>query len=37
VIENNVELIIDPEKVIKDSEMMIVLGKNSDLERIKSL
>ncbi len=37
VIENKVELIINPEKVIKDSEMMIVLGKNSDLERIKSL
>ncbi len=37
VIENKVELIIDPEKVIKDSEMMIVLGQNSDLERIKSL
>lgn len=37
VIENKVELIIDPEKVIKDSEMMVVLGKNSDLERIKSL
>ncbi len=37
VIENKVELIIDPEKVLKDSEMMVVLGRNSDLERIKSL
>jgi trk system potassium uptake protein TrkA len=37
MIENKVELIIDPEKVIKDSEMMVVLGKNSDLERVKSL
>jgi len=37
VIGNKVELVIDPDKVIKDSELMIVLGKNSDLERIRSL
>ena len=37
MIRNSVELVIDPDKVIKDSEMMIVLGKNQDLERIRSL
>ncbi len=37
VIENKVELIIDPDRIIKDSELMILLGKNSDLERIRSL
>ncbi|MDX1764673.1 MAG: TrkA family potassium uptake protein [bacterium] len=37
VLENKVELIIDPDRIIKDSELMIILGKNSDLERIRSL
>lgn len=37
VIADKVELIIDPDRVIKDSELMILLGKNSDLERIRSL
>jgi len=37
LIQNRVELVIDPNKVIKDSELMVVLGKNSDLEKIQSL
>lgn len=37
MIEDKVELVINPDKVIKDSDLMILLGKNSDLERIQSL
>lgn len=37
LIQDRVELVIDPEKVIKDSELMVVLGKNTDLEKIQSL
>jgi len=37
MIEDKVELVIDPDKVIKDSDLMILIGKNSDLERVQSL
>ncbi len=37
VIEDRVELVIDPDRVVKDSDVMIVLGMNSDLKRLRSL
>jgi trk system potassium uptake protein TrkA len=37
MIEDKVELIVDPDRVIKDSDLMIVLGQDSNLKRIRSL